>query len=85
MAVIKFKSEILLTVCNLELPDVSIGDDLASRVVLNTAVHEVAVLADICQRVTRAGLGYFLTLLVEFLPLKLVGLSQQKIRSYNAF
>ena len=63
--------------CNLELPDVGIGDDLVSRVVLNTTVHQVAVLADIRQRVTRAGLGYFLTLLIEFLPLKLVGLSQR--------
>lgn len=73
----KFKSEVLLTGTNLELPDVGVRDDLVAVIVFNTAVHEVAVLADVGERVSGTGMRHLLTLLFEFFPLELVGLSRQ--------
>ncbi len=53
-------------------------------VVFDSTVHDVAVVAEAGQGVTRSGLGLILAFLVEFFPLYIAGLKQTN-DSYRGF
>ena len=64
----------LLTEADLKLPNVGGGHNLVVRIVLNSTVHDVSVLAGPGQGVSGPGLGRFISFLIKLFPHELAWL-----------